>query len=175
MEFWRDAGLHYFVPCVSEEGTIAVLALGGRASGEPLSSEDMTLLNAVASQVATAIENGRLYTQLQVKAAEVDRIREFNENIIESLNDGLVVLDLEDRVLRWNAAIERLYGVSHDAAVGARLTDLFDASFSDELRRARDTQPDGAALYRLPLTSRHDAGKQLLVNARDGAAADAGG
>ena len=165
VEFWRDAGLHYFVPCVSEEGTIAVLALGGRASGEPLSSEDVALLNAVASQVATAIENGRLYTQLQVKAAEVDRIREFNENIIESLNDGLVVLDLEDRVLRWNAAIERLYGVSHDAAVGARLTDLFDASFADELRRARDTQPDGAALYRLPLTSRHDAGKQLLVNA----------
>jgi PAS domain-containing protein len=41
-----------------------------------------------------------------VKASEVDRIRKFNENIVESLNDGLVVLDLEDRVLRWNAALE---------------------------------------------------------------------
>ncbi|MDA1092507.1 MAG: ATP-binding protein [Acidobacteria bacterium] len=164
--FWRDHGLHYFVPCVSEEGTIAVLALGGKPSGEPLSSEDVALLAAVAGQAATAIENGRLFTQLQMKAAEVDRIREFNENIIESLNDGLVVLDLDDRVLRWNAALERLYGVTHETAVGQLLTDLFDTTFTDRLRQARGDQPDGTALYRVPLMSRHEDGPQrLLLNA----------
>ena len=164
--FWRDQRIHYFVPCVSEEGTIAVLALGAKTSGEPLSSEDVALLTAVAAQVATAIENGRLYAQLQGKAAEVDRIREFNENIIESLNDGLVVLDLDDRVLRWNAALERIYGVTHGAAVGEPLTALFDRSFSDRLDRARRERPAGATLYRVPLTSRHgDERQQLLVNA----------
>ncbi|HJN42950.1 MAG: ATP-binding protein [Vicinamibacterales bacterium] len=164
--FWRNQGIHYFVPCVSEEETIAVLALGAKTSGEPLSSEDVALLAAVAGQVATAIENGRLYTQLQVKASEVDRVRKFNENIIESLNDGLVVLGLEDRVLRWNAALERIYGVTHDAAIGEPLTDLFDASFTDRLRRARREQPEGATLYRVPLVSRHaDEPRQLLVNA----------
>ena len=163
--FWRDQGIHYFVPCVSEEGTIAVLALGAKTSGEPLSSEDVALLAAVTGQVATAIENGRLYTQLQVKAAEVDRIREFNENIIESLNDGLVVLDLEDRVLRWNAALERIYGVTLGTAVGESLTDLFDTSFTNRLRSARREQPEGATLYRVPLSSRHtDEQRQLLVN-----------
>ena len=164
--FWRNDGIHCFVPCVSEEGTIAVLALGAKTSGEPLSSEDVALLAAVAGQVATAIENGRLYTQLQVKASEVDRIRKFNENIIESLNDGLVVLDLEDRVLRWNAALERIYGVTHDTAVGEPLADLFDASFTERLQRARREEPLGATLYRVPLTSRHaDERWQLLVNA----------
>ena len=164
--FWRDQDLHYFVPCVSEEGAIAVLALGAKTSGEPLSSEDVALLTAVAAQVATAIENGRLYTQLQVKAAEVGRIREFNENIIESLNDGLVVLDLEDRVVRWNAAMARLYGVPLDAAVGRPLATLFDASFTDLLARERRGQAAGSTLYRAPLTSRH-AGepRELLVNA----------
>ena len=163
---WRNEGIHYFVPCVSEEGTIAVLALGAKTSGEPLSSEDVALLAAVAGQVATAIENGRLYTQLQVKASEVDRIRKFNENIIESLNDGLVVLDLEERVLRWNTALARLYGVTHDAAVGESLTGLFDSSFTDRLGQTRREQPEGATLYRVPLTSRHeDEPRQLLVNA----------
>ena len=164
--FWRNQGIHYFVPCVSEEGTIAVLALGAKTSGEPLSSEDVALLTAVAAQVATAIENGRLYTQLQVKAAEVDRIREFNENIIESLNDGLVVLDLEDRVVRWNAALDRIYGVARDAAVGQPLATLFDASFADRLARERRDHAAGSTLYRAPLTSRH-AGepRDLLVNA----------
>ena len=139
--FWREQGIHYFVPCVSEEGTIAVLALGPKASGEPLSSDDVALLTAVAAQVATAIENGRLYTQLQVKAAEVDRIREFNENIIESLNDGLVVLDLEDRVVRWNAALDRIYGEAHAAAVGRPLASLFDAAFTERLARERRDPP----------------------------------
>ncbi len=166
VNFWRNHGIHCFVPCVSEEGTIAVLALGAKTSGAPLSSEDVTLLAAVAGQVATAIENGRLYSQIQVKASEVDRIRKFNENIIESLNDGLVVLDLDDRVLRWNAALERIYGVTHDTAVGDPLSDLFDASFTERLHRARGEQPLGATLYRVPLRSRH-AGerRQLLVNA----------
>ena len=164
--FWRDQGIHYFVPCVSEEGTIAVLALGAKASGEPLSSEDLALLAAVAAQVATAIENGRLYTQLQVKAAEVDRIREFNENIIESLNDGLVVLDLEDRVVRWNAALVRLYGVARDAAVGRPLAALFDAPFTDRLARGARGRAAGSTQYRVPLTSRHAGGpRELLVNA----------
>ena len=164
--FWRQHGIHCFVPCVSEEGTIAVLALGAKTSGAPLSSEDVALLAAVAGQVATAIENGRLYTQLQVKASEVDRIRKFNENIVESLNDGLVVLDLEDRVLRWNAALERIYGVTHDTAVDEPLWDLFDASFTERLQRVRREHPLGATLYRVPLTSRHvDERRQLLVNA----------
>ncbi|MDQ3420420.1 MAG: PDZ domain-containing protein, partial [Acidobacteriota bacterium] len=110
LEFWRESGIHYFVPCVSKEGTIAVMALGRKASSEPLSSEDMALLAAVAAQAATALENGRLYRQLRMKAEEVDRMREFSENILESLNDGLVVLNREDRVVRWNRRLEELYG-----------------------------------------------------------------
>ena len=68
IEFWRDAGLYYFVPCVAKDGTIAVLALGRKDTGEPLSSEDMALLAAVAGQIATALENARLYRQLHMKA-----------------------------------------------------------------------------------------------------------
>ncbi|MBM64485.1 MAG: hypothetical protein CL484_16170 [Acidobacteria bacterium] len=163
--FWREQGIHYFVPCVSEEGTIAVLALGTKNNGSPLSSEDVALLSAVAAQVATAIENGRLYSQLQSKAAEVDRIREFNENIVQSLNDGLVVLDLDDRVLRWNSALERIYGVNSQVAVGKCLDELFDSSLTGRLEQVKQESSDGATLYRVPLRSRHEeGGRHLLVN-----------
>ena len=50
VNFWRGFGINYFVPCVSEEETIAVLALGRKGSGEPLNSEDMALLAAVAGR-----------------------------------------------------------------------------------------------------------------------------
>jgi two-component system, NtrC family, sensor kinase len=157
IELWRDAGIDYLVPCVFEGGAIAVLALGRKRSGEPFNSEDLALLTAVAGQVATAIENGRLYRQLHVKAQELGRMRELNENILESLDDGLVVLDTEERIVRWNRALERFYGLSREDAIGRTLGDVFDASFVEGLRAARRDQPKGACLYRVPLSARERA------------------
>ena len=165
VNFWRGFGIYYFVPCVSEEGTIAVLALGRKGSGEPLNSEDMVLLAAVAAQVATALENGRLYSQLHLKAAELERMREFSDSIIESLSDGLVVVDLRDCVVRWNTGLERLYGVPRAHAVGRGLETLFDPPFLELLRTARRGAEIGTALYRVPLLSRQEVPRRLLVNA----------
>ncbi len=166
IEFWRDAGLYYFVPCVAKEGTIAVLALGRKDTSEPLNSEDTALLGAVAGQIATALENARLYRQLHLKALELDRLRAFNENILESLDDGLLVVDLNDRVVRWNSALEKLYGVSRADAGGVQLHTLFDPSFVEAICAARRDSPDGATLSRIPLTGRGTAeGHRLLVNA----------
>ena len=164
LEFWRDAGIHYFVPCVSKEGTIAVMALGRRVSSEPLSSEDMALLAAVAAQAATALENGRLYRQLTVKADELVRMREFSENILESLNDGLAVVNRDNRVVRWNRRLEELYGLRHEDAVGNRLYDLFDAGFLEIVASATRQSPEGAAFYRVPMATRHGKSRRLLVN-----------
>jgi two-component system NtrC family sensor kinase len=164
IEFWREAGIHYFVPCVSKEGTIAVMALGRKASAEPLSSEDMALLAAVAAQAATALENGRLYRQLRMKADELERMREFSENILESLNDGLAVVNRDDRIVRWNRRLEELYGVRHEEAVGRRLDEVFSTGFFEVLRSARRDSREGGAFYRVPLTTRHEPARRLLVN-----------
>jgi two-component system NtrC family sensor kinase len=167
VEFWRDAGMYYFVPCVFKGRTIAVLALGQKETDEPFNSEDLGLLTAVAGQVATAIENGRLYRQLRLKAEELGRMREFNENILESLDDGLVVFDVDERVVRWNRALESFYGVAREDAIGRPLGDIFDAPFVEALRAARQDHPYGATLYRAPLASRENESTQLLVNATE--------
>ena len=178
---WQQLGVHCFVPCVSKEGTIAVMALGGKESGEPLNSEDMALLEAVAAQVATAFENGRLYHQLQLKAAELDRERRFNENVIESLDDGLLVAGLDERVVRWNPSLERLYGLPRAEAVGRRLDELFDGELISALRAHRGTAAAGqpsnvSVLYRVPIVSRHaDGGRPRLVNVAEAPLRDVDG
>jgi PAS domain S-box-containing protein len=164
VDAWREVGIHYFVPCVSKEGTIAVMAIGRKASSEPLSSEDMALLAAVAAQAATALENGRLYRQLTVKATELDRMREFSENILESLNDGLAVVNRDGRIIRWNRRLEELYGVRHEVAVAHPLDEIFDPSFLELLRSAQHEAPEGSTFYRVPLMTRQDAPRRLLVN-----------
>jgi PAS domain S-box-containing protein len=91
-------------------------------------------------------------------------MREFSENILESLNDGLAVLNRDDKFVRWNRRLEELYGVRHEAAVDRRIDEIFDAGFFETLRRARRDSPDGAAIYRVPLMTRHDPPHRVLVN-----------
>ncbi len=165
-EEWRVAGWHAFVPCVTKQVTIGVLAVGRRARFEPLSSEDMTLLGAVASQAATALENARLYRQLSVKADEIERLRQFGDSVVESLSDGLFVIDLDDRVLRWNRRLEQMFQFDRTRAIGRRISALFPASFVELLMSARRETPEGATLLRASLIS-GPAGlaRPLLVNA----------
>ena len=164
IEFWRDWGLSYFVPCVAKEGAIAALALGRKDTGEVLSSEDLALLVTVAGQIATALENARLYRQLHDKADELDRLREFNQDIVESLDDGLLVAGLDSRIVRWNSAFARMYGVPVEAALGRRLDDLFDAAFLDVVEAAQRDSPKGAILSRLRLRTRAERHREILVN-----------
>jgi signal transduction histidine kinase len=172
VEYWRDQGIYYFVPCIFQGSAIAVLALGRKDSDEAFNSEDLALLTAVAGQVATAIENGRLYRQLHLKAEELGRMREFNENILESLDDGLVVFDADERIVRWNHALESFYGVRRADAIGRPMEEVFDAPFVEALRAARHEDPHGATLFKVPLSGRRSNAEgdastrsRLLINA----------
>jgi hypothetical protein len=163
---WREAGLNGFVPCVSNEVTIAVIAFGHRPHGEPLNSEDIALLGAVAAQAATALENARLYNELSAKAGEIERLRQFSDSVVESLSDGLVVVDPGDRVLRWNRRMETLVGAERRQVLGRDLLDLFSRPFVEGLQAARREAPSGATMYRVPLdTGAGGDRQQLLVNA----------
>ena len=142
IEFWRDAGLYYFIPCAPKDSTIAVLALGRRTTGEPLTSEDMALLAAVAGQIGDGHrERAASIGSCTLKAGELDRMRAFNENILESLDDGLLVLDLNDNIIRWNQALERIYGLTRADALGQRLEQVFDAPFVEALSAPRGATP----------------------------------
>lgn len=164
VEFWRDSGLYYFVPCVANDEAIAVLALGRKSSDQPLHSEDIGLLTAVAGQMATALENARLYRQLHVKAAELDRLRTFNENILESLDTGLLVLDLDDRIVRWNAALEQIYGLSRHDAVGRALADVFDLAFVATVSALRLEVSPALTRSRTTVTGRgHVQGRSMIL------------
>jgi two-component system, NtrC family, sensor kinase len=164
LEPWRERELYYFIPCVSKETTIAVLALGRKPRAEPLNSEDLALLAAVAGQAATALENGRLYRQLRVKAEELGRMREFNESVLESLDAGLAVVDVNDRVLRWNRALEALHGTTRVKAVGRTLDELFGRPFVEAVWAARRQSAEGGTFYRFPLVARMSGETRTLVN-----------
>ena len=80
--------LNYFIPCRIREHTVAVLGLGKTVDGDFLSSEDIELLFTIAGYLAIALDNAQLYSSLEQKALQIERLKDFSENIVESLNVG---------------------------------------------------------------------------------------
>ena len=132
-----DLDLNYFVPCTVRGRTIAYLGISRTVDGDYLSSVDLELLVTLAGYVGIAIENASLYRTLQRKVEEYERLKEFSENIVESINVGILAADLDDRVESWNTQMEQLSGVARDRAVGSRLADLFPASLVEQFERVR--------------------------------------
>ncbi|HSU33078.1 MAG TPA: ATP-binding protein [Bryobacteraceae bacterium] len=115
----------YYVACRSRGRVIAYFGVSRTTEGDFLSRDDMELLATLSNYVAIAIENSRLYASLQSKADEYERLKEFSENIVESINVGVLAVDLEDRVESWNTQIEKLTGIPREEALGRRLSELF--------------------------------------------------
>jgi PAS domain S-box-containing protein len=129
--------LTYYLPCTVRGRAIAYLGVSRTVEGDFLSSDDVELLTTLSGYVGIAIENARLYNSLQRKVDEYERLKEFNENIVESINVGILAADLEDRVESWNSQIERLTGIRRDQALGRRLGDLLPPELADRLGALR--------------------------------------
>ena len=145
--------LNYYLPCRLQQKTIAVIGLGRTTHGDFLSSEDVELLESMASYIGIAIQNARLYASLEQKISEYERLKEFNENIVESINVGVFAVDLEERVESWNAQMEVMYAMSRQEAVGQYLRDILPANFVTEFLRLKD-EPGVHNLYRFRLHTR---------------------
>src|SRR5262249_14952213 len=109
--------LNYFIPCRIREHTVAVLGLGKTVDGDFLSSDDVELVETIAGYLAVALDNAQLYSSLEQKALEIARLKDFSENIVESLNAGVLAVDLDGIVESWNTRMEQLFGVLRRDAV----------------------------------------------------------
>jgi len=131
--------LNYFIPCRAQQKTIAVVGLGKTAQGDFLSSEDIELLETLGGYLGIAIQNGRLYASLQQKAAQYERLKDFNENIVESINVGVMALDMEDRIESWNAQMEVMYALPRWQTLTQSLRTVFPVEFVEEIHRLRES------------------------------------
>jgi PAS domain S-box-containing protein len=152
--------LNYYLPCrVANRGghgtrTVAVIGLGRTNDGDFLSSEDMEVLESLAGYIGIAIQNAQLYRRLEQKISEFERLKEFNENIVESINIGIFAVDLDDRVESWNAQMELTFSRSRALALRQPLSALFPAEFVHRFNEARGEQGTHTLYkFRLPLPS----------------------
>ena len=138
--------LNYYLPCrvANREGagtrTVAVIGLGRTDDGDFLSSEDMELLESLAGYIGIAIQNAQLYQRLEQKIGEFERLKEFHENIVESINIGIFAVDLDDCIESWNTQMEVMYSKSRAEVLHQPVSAVFPPDFVSRFNSVREEQ-----------------------------------
>jgi adenylate cyclase len=85
------------VPVVNKEGRIIGVTQVLNKRGGPFTVEDEARLKAFTAQVSIALENAKLF-------ADVQAMKNYNEAMLESMSNGLITLDENEKVATCNAA-----------------------------------------------------------------------
>jgi signal transduction histidine kinase len=158
----EELDLNYFIACRFHDRTAAVLGLGKTVDGDYLSSDDLELLSTIAGYVAIAIENARLYQSLEQKALQIERLKDFSENIVESLRIGVLTVDLEDRVESWNPQLEDLLEIPRCEALHHTIEEVLPRDLFGEIA-SRAASDHVSGIYRFHLDTRSN--RHLVINA----------
>jgi two-component system NtrC family sensor kinase len=149
--------LNYYLPCrvANREGsgtrTVAVIGLGRTDDGDFLSSEDMELLESLAGYIGIAIQNAQLYRRLEQKITEFESLKEFHENIVESINIGVFAVDLDDRIESWNTQMENMYERPRTEVLHQPISAVLPPEFVARFNSVRD-EHGTHTLYKFRLT-----------------------
>ncbi|MBI5212856.1 MAG: PAS domain S-box protein [Nitrospirae bacterium] len=101
------------VPLISMDRVIGVLWVDNLYSRRPITDHDMEFLKGFTDQIASAIENARLFEH-------VARAEQELENIFESISDILYVTDRDFVIRRVNRAVLEMTGKKPEEIIGKR-------------------------------------------------------
>jgi len=118
-------------PMMIRETVIGVMGLWrDRAVSGLFTEADLNFLVGLARQAAIAIQNARLF-------AEVQQRRQYYEAMLANSPVAIVTIDPEAHVTSWNPEAEKLFGYALDEAIGRNIDDLIARDESLKLEAER--------------------------------------
>jgi PAS domain S-box-containing protein len=104
------------IPLRAQEKVIGVIQAVD-TSVDRFKPDEVTLLESLAASAAAAIENARLYK-------ETDRLRAFNENIVQSMEEGILLTDATMHITFVNPMATKLLGYPSEGLTGQPITTI---------------------------------------------------
>src|SRR2546421_220205 len=112
LELVRELGFQSYmcVPLVARGRTIGVISFVVAESGRRYGEEDLALAEELARRSGTAVENAQLYREAEERAQAA--------RVLETVGDGVFLVDLDGIIRIWNRAAEAITGLSRSGVVG---------------------------------------------------------
>lgn len=118
-----ELGMSIAIPIIRENILSGIIFLKNKSSGDIFNQEDINLLLTIANQAGVAVENARLYTQV-----EQDKI--YRANILKNLASAVIVTDGEGKIRIFNEKAKQILGLSTSKVIGREYKKVLSAQFS---------------------------------------------
>ena len=106
------------VPIINKHGEIIGVTQVLNKSGGPFTAEDEARLKAFTAQVAIALENAKLFDDVQ-------KMKNYNESMLESMSNGVITLDEGDTIVTCNGAGARILRLAPADILGHSAAEFF--------------------------------------------------
>jgi adenylate cyclase len=144
-EFDRRSG--YFtrsilcVPIFNKQGKAIGVTQALNKRGGPFTEEDEVRLRAFTAQIASALENAKLF-------ADVAAMKNYNESVLQSMSSGVVTFDGDGTAHTCNAAASRILRREEEDVVGRSAEQVFVGTewIVERMRRVAETRLTDLAL-----------------------------
>jgi PAS domain S-box-containing protein len=142
----QDLGAQIAVPLIVGDSLSGMLLLGEKISGEIYTGDDINLLRILGKQAALALDNARHFEAMV-------QLNAYHERLLHIMQDGVIALDPQQRVITFNAAAERITGVHSAPARGHTLVELSleQLAVGEPGGEATETELDTADGQHIPL------------------------
>jgi adenylate cyclase len=111
------------VPVVSNDGTIIGVTQVLNRRGGPFTAEDEQRLKAFTAQVSIALQNAKLFDDVQ-------NMRNYSEAMLASMSNGVITVDKNGTIATCNDGGARILGTDPAALVGRHCDDVFGGADS---------------------------------------------
>lgn len=127
------------IPLRTSKGVYGALDMQS-ADLDAFDEQDRHVLLAFAERAAAAIENMRIYSDIQrrvrERTSELNRIKERAEAILNHSSDAILLMRADGRIQQTNRAFDEMFGFGPDEIYNRSFDALTSADFSDTLRRS---------------------------------------
>ena len=141
----RELGFQSYmgVPLVSRGRTLGVISFVVAESGRRYGPADLALAEELARRASTAIENAQLYREAEERAQAA--------RVLETVADGVFLVDIEGIVRIWNRAAEAITKLPRGGVVGRRADEVLPGWQDLAVRVAVAGAPGPASATTFPL------------------------
>ena len=130
------------VPLIVGDRVLGVIAVQSYTTPRLYDEHDRDLLTAIASQAAIAIQNARLYEEIQQELAERKRADEALQeserrfrSIAETASDAVIIFDSHENIFFWNHAAQDIFGYLAGETQDKLLSSILSERFHKDFRR----------------------------------------
>ncbi len=136
----RDRKYFQFLPLKTQNRLVGFIAFGMKTDDTFLSVEDWELLYSITRSLTLSVENASLYSELESQFNEISLLKEFNENVIENINMGIVVLTKLNMIKTWNGFMELKYGEPASRVINKKALKIFGNKLWKEIYVNKNTR-----------------------------------